>query len=98
MFHLVCYLREEDRVFETYWTNGRGVEAMGNSTPTLSPAPLLPARRGTRPRDDGGDPHSIFARLGDWDRTGTLGGASTNAVIPADRGEDVRPAPVESRW
>jgi predicted dithiol-disulfide oxidoreductase (DUF899 family) len=31
MFHLVCYLRHEDRVFETYWTSGRGVEAMDNS-------------------------------------------------------------------
>jgi predicted dithiol-disulfide oxidoreductase (DUF899 family) len=27
-FYLVCYLREGDRVFETYWTTGRGVEAM----------------------------------------------------------------------
>ena len=31
MFHLVCYLRDGDRVFETYWTNGRGVEAMDNN-------------------------------------------------------------------
>ncbi|MBO0803445.1 MAG: DUF899 domain-containing protein [Nocardiopsaceae bacterium] len=31
MFHLVCYLRDGGRVFETYWTNGRGVEAMDNS-------------------------------------------------------------------
>jgi predicted dithiol-disulfide oxidoreductase (DUF899 family) len=31
LFHLVCYLRDGDRVFETYWTNGRGVEAMDNS-------------------------------------------------------------------
>jgi predicted dithiol-disulfide oxidoreductase (DUF899 family) len=31
MFHLVCYLRHGDRVFETYWTNGRGVEAMAPS-------------------------------------------------------------------
>jgi predicted dithiol-disulfide oxidoreductase (DUF899 family) len=31
MFHLVCYVRSGDRVFETYWTNGRGVEAMDNS-------------------------------------------------------------------
>jgi predicted dithiol-disulfide oxidoreductase (DUF899 family) len=31
MFYLVCYLRHGDRVFETYWTNGRGVEAMDNS-------------------------------------------------------------------
>jgi hypothetical protein len=25
---LVCYLRCGEQVFETYWTNGRGVEAM----------------------------------------------------------------------
>ena len=31
MFHIVCYLRHGDRVFETYWTRGRGVEAMDNS-------------------------------------------------------------------
>ena len=31
MFHLVCYLRQGSDVFETYWTNGRGVEAMDNS-------------------------------------------------------------------
>lgn len=35
MFHLVCYLRDGDRVFETYWTNGRGVEAMNNSYPLM---------------------------------------------------------------
>jgi predicted dithiol-disulfide oxidoreductase (DUF899 family) len=27
----VCYLRDGDRLFETYWTTGRGCEAMGNS-------------------------------------------------------------------
>jgi predicted dithiol-disulfide oxidoreductase (DUF899 family) len=31
LFHLVCYLREGDRVFETYWTTRRGVEAMDYS-------------------------------------------------------------------
>jgi predicted dithiol-disulfide oxidoreductase (DUF899 family) len=31
LFHLVCYLRDGDRVFETYWTNWRGVETMDNS-------------------------------------------------------------------
>jgi predicted dithiol-disulfide oxidoreductase (DUF899 family) len=30
MMHLVCYLRRDGRVFETYWTWMRGVEAMGN--------------------------------------------------------------------
>jgi predicted dithiol-disulfide oxidoreductase (DUF899 family) len=29
--HLVCYLRDGGRVFETYWTTVRGVEAMDNS-------------------------------------------------------------------
>ncbi len=31
LFHLVCYLRDGDRVFETYWTKRRGVEALDNS-------------------------------------------------------------------
>ena len=31
LFHLVCYLREGDRVFETYWTTRRGVEALDYS-------------------------------------------------------------------
>jgi predicted dithiol-disulfide oxidoreductase (DUF899 family) len=31
MFYLVCYLRDGDRVFETYWTKRRGVEAMDYS-------------------------------------------------------------------
>jgi predicted dithiol-disulfide oxidoreductase (DUF899 family) len=28
IMHLVCYLRDGDRVFETYWTTGRGVEVV----------------------------------------------------------------------
>ena len=31
MMHIVCYLRQGSDVFETYWTTGRGVEAMDNS-------------------------------------------------------------------
>jgi len=31
MFHLVSYLHDDHRVFETYWTNGRGAEAMDYS-------------------------------------------------------------------
>jgi predicted dithiol-disulfide oxidoreductase (DUF899 family) len=27
-FYLVCYLREDDKVFETYWTAGRGAEVL----------------------------------------------------------------------
>jgi predicted dithiol-disulfide oxidoreductase (DUF899 family) len=31
LFHLVGYVRDGDRVFETYWTGRRGVQAMDNS-------------------------------------------------------------------
>jgi predicted dithiol-disulfide oxidoreductase (DUF899 family) len=31
MMHIICYLRQETKVFETYWTTRRGVEAMDNS-------------------------------------------------------------------
>ena len=31
LFHLVCYLRDGDRVFETYWTSRRGAEALDYS-------------------------------------------------------------------
>lgn len=31
IMHLVCYVRDGDRVFETYWTTRRGVELMDNS-------------------------------------------------------------------
>jgi predicted dithiol-disulfide oxidoreductase (DUF899 family) len=31
MMHIVCYLRQESRVFETWWTTIRGVESADNS-------------------------------------------------------------------
>ncbi|QQQ78235.1 DUF899 domain-containing protein [Saccharothrix sp. 6-C] len=31
MMHIVCYVREGDRVFETYWTSRRGVEVLDYS-------------------------------------------------------------------
>ncbi len=31
LFHLVCYLREGDRVYETYWTSRRGAEVLDYS-------------------------------------------------------------------
>ena len=31
VMHIVCYLRQGSKVFETYWTTRRGVEVMGNS-------------------------------------------------------------------
>jgi predicted dithiol-disulfide oxidoreductase (DUF899 family) len=38
-FFLISYLRDGERVFETYWTNGRGVEAMNNSYSMLDLSP-----------------------------------------------------------
>ena len=29
--HIICYMRDGAKVFETYWTKIRGVEAMDNS-------------------------------------------------------------------
>jgi predicted dithiol-disulfide oxidoreductase (DUF899 family) len=29
--HIVCYLRQESKIFETYWTTSRGVEVMDNN-------------------------------------------------------------------
>ena len=29
--HIVCYLRQRSKVFETYWTTARGVEVMDNN-------------------------------------------------------------------
>jgi predicted dithiol-disulfide oxidoreductase (DUF899 family) len=35
MMHIVCYLQQGGKVFETYWTTRRGVEAMDNSNALL---------------------------------------------------------------
>lgn len=37
---LVCYLRDGDRVFETYWTSGRGLERMTATYPLLDITPF----------------------------------------------------------
>ncbi len=39
MMHIVCYLREGGRVFETYWTTRRGVEAMDYSLALMDLTP-----------------------------------------------------------
>jgi len=35
MMHIVCYVSDSDRVFETYWTTRRGVQVMDNSYPLM---------------------------------------------------------------
>jgi predicted dithiol-disulfide oxidoreductase (DUF899 family) len=76
LMHVVCYLREGSRVFETYWTTRRGVEALDNSYRLLdltvygrqeaweeSPAgwPQLP--KGVHPYRVDGRPIAQWARL-----------------------------------
>jgi predicted dithiol-disulfide oxidoreductase (DUF899 family) len=73
LFHLVCYLRDRDRVFETYWTTRRGVEAMDYSyalmdltvygrQETWEDSPLGSPRRGDLRTN--GRPIAQWSRLG----------------------------------
>ncbi|MEV0718779.1 DUF899 family protein [Asanoa sp. NPDC050611] len=75
LFHLVCYLRDGDRVFETYWTQRRGVHAMdynyalmdltayGRQEP-WEDAPAGWPRRGHAMRTNGGAPD--WPPLAEW--------------------------------
>jgi predicted dithiol-disulfide oxidoreductase (DUF899 family) len=75
LFHLVCYLRHADRVFETYWTKRRGVEAMdvdyalmdltayGRQEP-WEDSPAGWPRRGNAMRTNGGAP--AWTPLPEW--------------------------------
>ena len=94
-FHLVCYVRDGNRVFETYWTNGRGVEAMNNSYSLLdltvygrqeawedSP-PDWPQRWGK----DTGEPHAYRTGgrpIAQWSR---LEGGRSDDLGTAEAGE-----------
>ncbi|MFI8996798.1 DUF899 family protein [Streptomyces sp. NPDC053542] len=86
-FVLACYLRQGDRVFETYWTTGRGVEAMDNAYALLdrtvygrqepwedSPAGWPQGWTGTDGRlRSGGRPLAQWSRLKAGGRSDDLG-------------------------
>lgn len=78
LMHLVSYLRHGDRVFETYWTNYRGVEAMDYSLALMdltvygrqeswedSPAdwPICPLGEDLQPMRLDGRPTAQWSRL-----------------------------------
>lgn len=76
MMHIVCYLRRDSRVFETYWTTRRGVEVMGYSYPLLdltaygrqetwedSPPGWLQRRQGREHMRSDGRPIAQWSRL-----------------------------------
>ncbi len=94
--HLVCYLRQGERVFETYWTTIRGVEAMDYSYALMDltvygrqeaweDSPAGWPRNGHLTRTDGGAP--------DWPRVSAWPGGRPTAQWPrlaAGRSDDLR--------
>ena len=96
MMHLVSYLRHDDRVFETYWTTIRGVEAMDYSYALMDltvygrqeaweDSPPGWPRQGHLTRTDDGPP--------DWPRVSAWPGGRPTAQWPriaAGRSDDLR--------
>jgi predicted dithiol-disulfide oxidoreductase (DUF899 family) len=97
LFHLVCYLRDGDRVFETYWTTRRGAEvidysyalmdltAYGRQEEWEDSPPDWP-RSGHLTRTDGGAPN--------WTRELAWPGGRPTAQWPrlaAGRSDDLTP-------
>ena len=96
LFHLICYLRDGDRVFETYWTKRRGVEAMDYSYALMDltvygrqePWETSPdgwPRRGIAKRTSGGSP--------DWPPVPVWPGGRPTSQWPridAGRSDDLR--------
>jgi predicted dithiol-disulfide oxidoreductase (DUF899 family) len=83
--HLVCYLQHADRIFETYWTTIRGVEAMDYSYALMDltvygrqeaweDSPPGWPREGHLTRTDGGPP--------DWPRVSAWPGGRPTAQWP----------------
>ena len=97
LFHIVCYLRHSNRVFETYWTTGRGVEALDYSYALMDltaygrqegweDSPPGWPRQGHLLRTDGG--HPAWPHLSGWP-----GGRPTAqwSRLEAERSDDLRP-------
>ena len=97
LFHLVCYLRDGDRVFETYWTTRRGVEVMDYSYALMDltvygrqeaweDSPPGWPQQCHLTRTDGGPP--------DWPRVSPWPGGRPTAQWPRPKLD----APTTSRW
>jgi predicted dithiol-disulfide oxidoreductase (DUF899 family) len=97
LFHMVCYLRDGDRVFETYWTTRRGIEAMDNSYALMDltaygrqeqweDSPTGWPQQSTNTRTDGGAP--------DWPPASEWPGGRPSAQWPrvaAGRSDNLGP-------
>jgi predicted dithiol-disulfide oxidoreductase (DUF899 family) len=96
LFHLVCYVRQGDRVFETYWTTRRGAEAFDYSyalmdltlygrQETWEDSPPGWPQHGHLFRTDGGPP--------DWPRVSEWPGGRPTAQwsrLQAGRSDDLK--------
>jgi predicted dithiol-disulfide oxidoreductase (DUF899 family) len=84
--HLVCYVRDGDRVFETYWTTLRGVEVMDNSMHLMDLTVYgrqmshEKSPEGWPLADDNGDLRADGRPLAQWSR------------LEAGRSDDLHPA------
>jgi predicted dithiol-disulfide oxidoreductase (DUF899 family) len=91
MMHLVCYLRDEQRVFETYWTNVRGVEAMDNNYALMD----LTVYGRQEPWEDS---PTLWPQQWSLDGAGQLRANGPDVTVPAPRSSPgSRPMPQWSR-
>ena len=90
LFHLVCHLRDGDRVFETYWTKRRGAEVLDYSYALMEISPCSAGRRHGRTRRRAG--HAAGTRP---ERSAGLPSGrpygSGQAVVPPRSGHDSQP-------
>jgi predicted dithiol-disulfide oxidoreductase (DUF899 family) len=97
LFHLVCYLRDGDRVFETYWTSRRGAEAMDYSY-ALMDLTVYGRQESWEDSPPGWPQHCSFTRSGagapDWPPVPEWPGGRPIAQWPrldAGRSDDLTP-------
>jgi predicted dithiol-disulfide oxidoreductase (DUF899 family) len=88
--YLMCYLRQGDRIFETYWTTGRGVEAMDYSYALMD----LTVYGRQEPWEDSPDGWpQVWGQEGDAERIRSNGRPIAQwSRLKAGRSDDLTPA------
>lgn len=85
--HIVCYLRQDSKVFETYWTTARGVEVMDNSYHLLD-LTVYGRQRSGRTRRSAGHNSAPTRALA---AAHPLGNRNGQADTPSRSGHDSQP-------
>jgi predicted dithiol-disulfide oxidoreductase (DUF899 family) len=86
---LICYLRDGDRVFETYWTRGRGLEIMTPSYGLMDHT--VHGRQEVWEDSPAGWPQPFVPDSNQWRTHGRP--TSQWARLEAGRSDDLRPPP-----